>query len=260
MTVLSEKLCLEWTEFQQNFSSSFQELWKENYLSDITLVCDDNQQIEAHKIILTTCSPLFKTMLKKNKHSHPMIFMRGIKSKHLMLLLEFMYLGETNVFQEDLNDLLKVGEELQVKGIAGGSHSFNQQELEEFKAKDFIKREFTAQTQVKNEGFETKDLIRKVKPVAVLNTEDIQNKISSMMEKTPEGKYKCKHCGKISQSHSSKRNIQMHIETHLTGIRHPCTQCKKVFKTSNSHTVHVRTHHRENIQTLNNLMPSVPCE
>ena len=245
MTNLSEKLCLEWTEFQQNFTSSFQELWKENYLSDITLVCDDDQHIQAHKIILTTCSPIFKSMLQKNKHSHPMIFMRGIKSNQLRLLLEFMYLGETSVYQEDLNDLLKVGEELQVKGLAGGSQSFSQQELEEFKPKGFIKREFRDQPQDKKESSETKGIIQKVKPVAVLNTEDIQSQINLMMEKTPEGKYKCKHCGKISLSHSSKRNIQMHIETHLTGIRHPCTQCKKVFRTSNSHTVHVRTHHRE---------------
>ena len=247
MINVSEKLCLEWADFQQNFTNSFRELWKEKYLSDITLVCDDNQHIEAHQIILTTCSPFLKTMLKKNKHSHPMIFMRGIKSKHLLLLLEFMYLGETNVYQQDLNDLLKLGDDLQVSDIAGGSHSFNQQDLAQQSSlrQDDIKLEFIeVQQPDKIITSETKELIKKVKPVAVSNTNDIRSQITSMIEKTSEGKYKCKHCD--STKTFGKRNIKRHIESHLTSLPYtPCTQCKKLFKTSHSLIVHERTHHRE---------------
>ena len=33
----------------------------------------DGHQIEAHKVILAASSPFFQAILKKNKHSHPLI-------------------------------------------------------------------------------------------------------------------------------------------------------------------------------------------
>ena len=59
---------------------------------------------------------------------------------------------------------------------------------------DNIKLEFIAfQQQDKIEISETKEIIKIGKPMTITNTEDIQSKISSMIEKTPDGKYKCRH-------------------------------------------------------------------
>ena len=38
-------------------------------------------------------------ILKRNKHPHPMIYMRGIKSDNLVAMVDFLYFGETNVNQ-----------------------------------------------------------------------------------------------------------------------------------------------------------------
>ena len=40
----------------------------------------DGHQIEAHKVILAASSPFFQAILKKNKHTHPLIYLRGMKS------------------------------------------------------------------------------------------------------------------------------------------------------------------------------------
>ena len=99
MTNSSEKFCLKWNDFRQNIVTSFQDLRKEMDFSDVTLVCEEDHQIEAHRIILTACSPFFKNILKKNKHSHPMIYMRGMKAKDLVAIVDFIYHGEANIYQ-----------------------------------------------------------------------------------------------------------------------------------------------------------------
>ena len=50
----------------------------------MTLACEDGQQVEAHKVILAASSPFFQTLLQKNKHSHPLIYMRGVESEILL--------------------------------------------------------------------------------------------------------------------------------------------------------------------------------
>ena len=93
----TEKLCLRWNDFQENIGSYYQNLRKEADFHDVTLVCDEEYQIGAHKIILAACSPFFNNVIKKNKHSHPMIYIRGIKAKDLEALVDFAYNGEANI-------------------------------------------------------------------------------------------------------------------------------------------------------------------
>ena len=106
MTNLFEKFCLKWDDFQLNIVTSYHELRKNSDFYYVTLVCEEDQQIEAHRIILTACSPFFRTVLKKNKHSHPMIYMKGLQAKDLVAIVDFIYHGEANIFQEDLDGFL----------------------------------------------------------------------------------------------------------------------------------------------------------
>ena len=108
-------------DFQHNTITSIKELIDNQDFTDITLVCEDNQQIEAHKIILSSSCPFMRKMLSNNKHSHPLIYMRGIRFKNLTALVDFMYHGETNIYQEDLSDFLALAEELQLKGLTGAT-------------------------------------------------------------------------------------------------------------------------------------------
>ena len=109
---MTEKLCLQWNDFKVNVSSSFGELREDKDLTDVTLVCEDGSQVEAHKVILAASSPFFMNILKRNKHPHPLIYMRGLKSEDLVAIVDFLYLGEANVFQESLDSFLAIAEEL----------------------------------------------------------------------------------------------------------------------------------------------------
>jgi len=112
----SEKFCLRWNDFESNISTSFRELRDDKELFDMTLACED-EQIQAHKVILSACSPFFRHVLKRNKHDHPLLYLKGVKFAELQAVLNFMYQGEVNVAQEDLNSFLSVAEELKVKGL-----------------------------------------------------------------------------------------------------------------------------------------------
>ena len=116
---MSEKLCLQWNDFKDNIISSFGNLRQENDFADVTLVSEDGQQVESHKFLLSSSSPVFQNMLKGNKHSHPLIYTRGLKSDNLLAILDFLYCGETRIYQENLNSFLAIAEELQLKGLVG---------------------------------------------------------------------------------------------------------------------------------------------
>ena len=114
---MSEKLCLKWNDFQDNVNSAFGSLRKENEFADVTLACDDGQQIEAHKVILAASSPFFQKLLRKSKHPHPLIFMMGMKSEDLVAIVDFLYCGETRIHQENIDSFLAIAEQLQLKGF-----------------------------------------------------------------------------------------------------------------------------------------------
>jgi len=107
---------LRWNDFESNISVAFQELREDKDFFDVTLACDENQ-IQAHKVILSACSPFFRTVLKRNKHEHPLLYLKGVKYSDIVAVLNFMYHGEVNVAQEDLNSFLAVAEDLKVKGL-----------------------------------------------------------------------------------------------------------------------------------------------
>ena len=72
----------------------------------MTLAGEDGQQVEAHKVILAASSPFFKNLLQRNKHPHPLIYMRGVKSDDLVAIVDFLYYGEANVFQDNIEAFL----------------------------------------------------------------------------------------------------------------------------------------------------------
>ena len=113
---MSEKFCLRWNEFERNVSGAFQELREDKEFFDVTIACEDDQ-VEAHKVIISACSPFFRRILSRMKNSHPLLYLKGVRSVDLVSVINFMYYGEVNVAQEELTSFLNVAEDLKVKGL-----------------------------------------------------------------------------------------------------------------------------------------------
>ena len=99
---MSEKLCLQWSDFKDNVNSAFERLKDDKEFTDVTLVCQDGQQMEESNVIVASVSPFFEKILQRNKHPHPLIYVEGIRSKDLLAILDFLYFGEANVSEENL--------------------------------------------------------------------------------------------------------------------------------------------------------------
>ncbi|XP_059089251.1 broad-complex core protein isoforms 1/2/3/4/5-like isoform X34 [Tigriopus californicus] len=124
----TDKFCLRWNDFETNISAAFKELRQDKDFFDVTLTVDDdpNHVLQAHKVILSACSPFFRNVLLRQNaamgvagfsHPHPLVYLRGVSYEDLKHIIDFMYYGEVNVAQDDLQAFLQVAEDLKVKGL-----------------------------------------------------------------------------------------------------------------------------------------------
>ena len=238
---MSEKLCLQWNDFQENIKSAFGNLREDNDFTDVTLACEDGHQVEAHKVILAASSPFFQKLLGRNKHPHPLIYMRGMKSDDLLAIVDFLYRGEANVFQEKLDSFLVIAEELQLKGLMGKMEE-NFKDFE-YNEKSLLQT-FSIDTSAKVPKPSLKIPVNKIHNPGDL--EELGKQVKSFMEKSQNKladgsrfKDRCKICGKEGFAKSIKDHIEAN---HIEGIIIPCNLCDKNFRSRNGLRLHNRQH------------------
>ena len=73
----TEKFCLRWNDFERNLAMSLQELRGEEGLQDVTLLPAEGEPLLCHKLVLSACSPFFRSVLARNRHQHPLLYMKG---------------------------------------------------------------------------------------------------------------------------------------------------------------------------------------
>lgn len=112
-----QQFCLRWNNYQSNLTNVFDQLLQSESFVDVTLACD-GRSIKAHKMVLSACSPYFRQLFFENPCQHPIIILKDINWPELKATVEFMYKGEINVSQDQIGPLLKVAENLKIRGLA----------------------------------------------------------------------------------------------------------------------------------------------
>lgn len=99
-------------------SSAFAQMFKDETLVDVTLSCGNNQ-IHAHRLVLSACSPYFRNMFEKqaNPFHYPIVNIDNIYIEDLKLVLEFMYRGEVMIPHDRLATVLRCATSLEVDGF-----------------------------------------------------------------------------------------------------------------------------------------------
>ena len=111
---------VKWDKHERSISEAFRSLRHDEHLCDVTLACGD-RQFQAHKVVLSAGSSFFEQVLKNHKHPCPLVYLRGVEANHMELLLNFIYSGEVALKQDMLENFLKTGDELGVKGLTGST-------------------------------------------------------------------------------------------------------------------------------------------
>ena len=101
----SESFNLTWSDFSTSAAESFKNLLSDPSFADVTLVCEDDRQVSAHKVIIGSCSKFFQKILLRNPHQSPLIYLTDVKFEQLKSLINFMYVGEAEVGKDDLRSL-----------------------------------------------------------------------------------------------------------------------------------------------------------
>ncbi|XP_069684878.1 uncharacterized protein [Periplaneta americana] len=122
MLASSQQFCVKWNSYSSNLQNVFPRLLTSEHFVDITLACE-GQMIKCHKVVLSACSTYFEKLLVQNPCQHPIIFMKDMKHWEVQALVDFMYKGEVNVSQDELNSLLVAAEALQIRGLCGSEQA-----------------------------------------------------------------------------------------------------------------------------------------
>ena len=255
---MSEKLRLQRVDFKDNVDTLFRRLRDKCDFADVTLACEDGQQVEAHKVILAASSPFFQNLLRRNIHAHPLVFMRGLMFGDLMAIVDFVYYGEVHVFSENLDSFLAIAKELKLEGLADETSveaRDNKASLNIPTKREQSQSNLNQENELSMEGseYETNGpgyCAQETQSNVPNVIKELNEKVKSMMKESqnfiPDGKHRtrkasiCKVCGK----EGARTNIMNHIEAHhLDGIVIPCMSCEKTFHSRNALTQHKLKYH-----------------
>ncbi|XP_042880675.1 longitudinals lacking protein, isoforms H/M/V-like isoform X7 [Penaeus japonicus] len=110
-------LSLKWNNHRTTFFHVLSTIRSKESYCDATIACD-GKFYPVHKLVLSTCSDYFEQMFERTNCKHPIIVLKDIRHEDLEALLNYMYVGEVNVLQNELAGLIKAAECLMIKGLA----------------------------------------------------------------------------------------------------------------------------------------------
>lgn len=78
----------------------------------------EGKSLQAHKVVLSACSPYLEDLLTKHYDKHPILILKDVRFEELKAMVDYMYRGEVNVAHDKLNTFLQAAESLQIKGLS----------------------------------------------------------------------------------------------------------------------------------------------
>ena len=111
------KCHLEFDGFDGFFIKALKKVYESNLFPDVTLVGDDECQLEAHRIILSAHSSVLKRALLESKSTKPTLRLKGFSYHDLSLLMQYLYLGEVSLPFAQASELLKMAKFLDINQL-----------------------------------------------------------------------------------------------------------------------------------------------
>merc|ERR1712142_658685 len=245
---MDECFLLRWELHNKSRASSLAGLWKNKAFLDVTIVCDDDQ-IDAHKLILSAASPLFQRILLRNENhvGRPLLYLRGTRKKQIQNLLEFIYKGEVSVNPENLESFIELANNLEIEGLVGNLNDdcgkTNQMDLTS------VISENRENEHIKNSVISHEGSSFGRNSTTLASTEETfsnsvvipKNDLDYSMDKYDEivqnliltsdnggtREYSCKEC---PYKKTRKTHVMEHVGKHINGFVFTCNICEKTYR------------------------------
>ena len=268
--MVPEQYSLTWQSYSDHLRNIMQEMLGSDDFKDVSLVSDDKQLIKAHRNILSTCSPVFKSILQmEGQNNHPVIYLKGIKYSEIEAILKFIYTGETKCNEKELNELLLTAQNLEIKELCENVNiqveaQVDVDKKDEAKLLDALIED---SIETKSVGYSDKNKGKEDQPVEEIShkietVESVQGNEGQMPEEedapispTPKTmqskqrnyglnalKVKCSKCEKYF---ANKWVLDRHIKSLHEGITHACNydQCYHEYTEAKALKNHIRSVH-----------------
>ena len=213
-----DKLQFRWQSYSDHVGSMLHEMRKSNDLTDVTLVCDDKTQLSAHRVVLSSCSPVFRSIFSNSfQNVNSVIYLRGVGYQEMESILEFIYIGEASIEQNKVAEFFNLANSLEIKDI--GQEVNKQAHIPKSEPELNRNLKISEETVVVkriNEDFSDINMVEEY--VVTDEVVDELNKVQSAQEKN-----------------ESFENIEKNY--------FECTQCKKVYSSKTGLWIHERTFH-----------------
>ena len=193
--------------------------------SDLTLVTEDKKHMKANSSILSTCSPVFKDILKTERTSRQIIYLRGVQQSELESIMQFIYLGEAECCKERLDEFLAVAKSLEIKELCNAETQPIEELVDELSSFDPV---------MSTEGFKEETVILKQMKMEAPQ-ERQRNEVSVI------GPFECDQCQK---TYSRKAGLYTHKQTVHLGVRYACDHCDYQATQKTDLTKHIQSKHK----------------
>ena len=212
---------------------------------DVTLVSSDQKQVSAHRLVLSACSDVFKNIFNNNNsHSHPLLYLDGLDSGDINLILDYIYQGEVQIYQEHLDRFLDIAKKFKLDGLMA-EDSVDQKDSKfgnSFKHLEEFQEEYIKDHVAPAPTMKVKERSLKIfSETHEASNSEVEEKFLELVVKE-NNIYRCTVCEK-TQSHRTK--MRLHLETHLTGLSYDCPTCGKNFRFKNSLNRHISDKHNK---------------
>ena len=217
---MSNIVDLSWNEFESCTKDTFKNLLFDTNFTDVTLACEDDKQLKAHKVILSACSSFFNKIFVINHHDNLVIYLKGVKYKELEAIIKFIYLGQTRINGEDLEPFMIAAKDVQIKDLLWQSKNIKDIDTDtsEKPNSPFLKNgSLTLRSQESNDE----------------NSEDHYEDLVEQFNKFKEegssmSQIQCDQCDYIT---NKVRNLKRHKKSVHSVPTYKCENCEKIFKT-----------------------------
>ena len=246
------QLNMNWHTYSDHLKEMMENLMNSSKSADVTLVSEDKTKFKAHKFILSACSPLFKSIIDELPYKEEsFIYLRGVQPQEMKSILQFIYLGQTTIHQDSMNELLNVAKSLEIKEISKDDEMDDVYTTSDDEIEDNFET-FTENDKISsNGGQENDEHSIKLQNAIVKNYKSPNNKSYLMEEinqtdkkfivKDEAGQYKCDKCEKhfLHLNHLYRHSRGVH-----EGVRYPCNICKKTFIEKRNLKLHIESIHQ----------------
>ena len=163
--------------------------------------------------------------------------------------MDYIYQGEVQIYQDDLDNFLSVAQKLNIEGLIGGSPP---SEGDAPSKEEDIENTEEFEEPVEHSKFKSPKTVKPrhekkvVDPITLVNQlssiDDVKATVEDLIECDGDS-WICKTCGK---SCSRKSDMRKHVEIHIGGLSFECQLCGQTFRSRTNLTNHKMRNHRSN--------------